>query len=181
MGSITLPRAVLEQYGTDFFVETGSFTGGAIETAIEAGFSDIRSVEIDPSMYATCVEKFRHDLRVTLYFGDSLALLSEMIADISDPITFWLDAHAGNSNTSGRVPYPLLEELEIIAEHPVKNHVIMIDDVRLFGKGGWKDVTRFKVLDKLLAINRDYEITFVDSNGFQSDILIAHLLEDEDD
>lgn len=180
-GSITLPLEVLQKYGTEYFVETGSFTGGAIEEAINASFSDIRSVEIDPGMYATCVDRFANDTRVTLYFGDSLDLLPEMIDDIDEKITFWLDAHAGNSPTAGRLAAPLLEELDIIAKHKRRDHVLLIDDVRLFGKRGWDFVTKYEVLERILAINSKYAIVYENSKGFERDILVAYIPEDEGD
>lgn len=179
--SVTLPIELLYKYHNDYFVETGSFEGGAIQAAIDAGFSDIRSIEVDPGYFDHCSNRFQHDLRVTLFLGDSLELLPKMIEDITDPITFWLDAHYGNSPTNGSDPTPLISELQLIGQHPVKSHTIMIDDIRLFGKSGWEKITKFGVIDALLKINNKYEIVFENSLGYENDIIVAYIVEGEDD
>jgi len=176
--SITLTEELLLLYGTDYFVETGTFKGGAVKMAIEAGFSDIRSIDVDEAMYLAAVERFNNDSRVTLYHGDSLKLLSEMIADITEPITFWLDAHDGNAG-SGSVQAPLLEELRIIGEHCVKDHVILIDDVQLMGKSFWHDVTKEKVEEAIKKINPLYQIYYEDSRAYKRDILVAVVKREE--
>lgn len=179
--SVTLPKDLLIRYYSDYFVETGSFFGGAIQTAIDAGFSEIRSIEVDPELYLYCQNRFMYDTRVTLYLGDTLEELPRVIADISDRITFWLDAHYGNSPTQGEDPTPLLRELSIIKEHPRHDHILLIDDVRLFGKNGWDRVTKFSVLETILEINPRYEIAYMDSKLFPQDILVAYIPEDTDD
>lgn len=170
--SITLTEEVLYFYGTNYFVETGTYRGGAVELAIEAGFSDIRSVEIDLELFEHCRERFANDTRVTLYWGDSLDRLPEMICDIDEPITFWLDAHNGNSSTSGKMYAPILKELELISHHPVKDHVIIIDDVRLMGSTEW-GVTKEDVIEAIHKINPRYVINYEDSRAAEKDIMIA--------
>jgi len=176
--SVTLPKALLEKYYSEYFVETGSFYGGAIQLAIECGFSDIRSIEVDPDLYAHCCDRFRHDLRVGLFLGDSARELPFVIEDIDDRITFWLDAHAGNSPTVGETLAPLLKELDIIARHPRRDHIIMIDDVRLFGKNYWGLVTEKAVLGGLRDINPDYKIVYENSKLYPDDILVAYVSEE---
>ena len=171
----TLTKRILETYGTDYFVETGTFHGAGVEVAIEAGMSDIRSVETHYDFFIECKNAFCDDTRVQLWHGDSLDLLPTMIEGISDRITFWLDAHDGNSPTSGKNRAPLLEELKIIGQHPVKDHVILIDDVRLFGIGFWEGVTQINVVNAILAINPNYVVIYEDSSAFSEDILVAYV------
>lgn len=130
-------------------------------------------MEIDPELFNYCFERFYDDLRVRLYFGDSLEQLPIMIKEISDPITFWLDAHAGNSATAGKIYAPLLQELDIIATHDVKSHIILIDDVRLFGHGFWTMISKEKVEYIIHKINPNYSIEYCDSKGYKNDILVA--------
>lgn len=101
-----------------------------------------------------------------------------MIAEIDEPITFWLDAHAGNSATAGRIYAPLLHELEIIGAHKIKDHVILIDDIRLFGQGIWVNISVDKVMAIIRAINPKYTFRFCDSRGYPQDILVA-VVEDD--
>jgi hypothetical protein len=70
-----------------------------------------------------------------------------------------------------------LDELAVIAQYPIKNHVILIDDMRLCGLGNWRYVSREKVIEAIMKINPSYEIEFVDSPYFAADILIAHVPE----
>jgi hypothetical protein len=171
----TLTKDLLEKYGTDYFVETGTFHGAGVDVAIAAGMSDIRSVETHYDFFAECKDRFCDDTRVQLWHGDSLDLLPMIIENISDRITFWLDAHDGNSPTSGKKRAPLLEEIEIIGQHPIKDHVILIDDVRLFGVGFWEGVTQIGVINALLKINPNYVVIYENSSAYPEDILVAYV------
>lgn len=69
----------------------------------------------------------------------------------------------GDRNTA-----PLLEELRIISTHRISHHVILIDDVHLFG-----ELPQFPTLDavkaKLRDINPEYNI------HREGDILVAEV------
>ncbi|MFT6128281.1 MAG: hypothetical protein ACJAVA_002782 [Flavobacteriaceae bacterium] len=63
--------------------------------------------------------------------GDTREHLRNIIAE-NDNILFWLDAHWSGGDTYGATDEcPLVEELNIIFEYN-KNHVVLIDDARLF-------------------------------------------------
>jgi hypothetical protein len=181
MENTTLTRELLEKYKSDYFIETGAHHGFAIQLALDAGISDIRSVEIDYDLYEECSAKFRDDTRVTIWWGDSLDSMPEMLDDIADRITFWLDAHGGNSPTVGPIEVPLLRELELIRHHHRKDNIIMIDDVRLMGEGPWIDVTKIRVIDKILEINPSYLIVYEDSANYKGDVMIAYVPEVNND
>lgn len=67
---------------------------------------------------------------------------------------------------------PILQELEAIKNHPIKNHTILIDDVRMFGTRDFDGVTLDQITDKLREINPNYSIFF--EKGYQAnDILVA--------
>ena len=118
----------------NYFVETGSYYGKGIQWAIDAGFKNIISIEITPKYYDLCVEKFKDNKNVNVFFGDSVKLLPFVVNDINEPITFWLDAHYTESTTLyGDKKCPLIEELEIIKSHVRKfKDTILIDDLRCF-------------------------------------------------
>lgn len=69
---------------------------------------------------------------------------------------------------------PVLQELEQIKKHPIKNHTILIDDVRLFGTIEFDYVTLDQIIDKVLEINPNYNISFV-PGYVQNDILVAQI------
>ena len=192
------PEVVGSQYKNQIFLETGTFEGGGVWTALEMGFSTIISIEIDRDYFQKSrryIETFgSHEVgekifdddplffqfqsgqQVYLYLGDSMEVLPRILKNISTPITFWLDAHAGNTPTHGKILVPLLEELDIISKHPVKNHSFLIDDRRLMGVNYWGEVTQDKVISKLLEINENYVIEYIDSPHAAQDIIGAFVL-----
>jgi hypothetical protein len=111
------------------------------------------------------------DGRLTLINGDSSVELEKLLENIDEPCCFWLDAHAGASKFArGEIDVPLLNELKVIKNHHIKNHVIAIDDAHLFGKThndadgnilcDYRDVTRDLVQERIMDINKDYEIGY---------------------
>ena len=57
----------------------------------------------------------------------------ELLHDIHEPALFWLDGHySGGFTARGDKETPVEAELRAILAHPVKGHVILIDDARCF-------------------------------------------------
>jgi len=162
-----LKKEVIQKYMNNVFVESGSLVGGAIETALSVGFKKVLSVELAEKYYNICKNKFDNDPRVTLFFGDVELLLWDMIKDIKEPITFWLDGHeSGGDTAKGIHGDPMTQELEIIKLHPIKTHTILIDDVR-----GNPDPNLFKLLKD---INNKYN--FIMEDGYVvNDVLVAQI------
>lgn len=87
------------------------------------------------------MRRFSNDLKVSIVHGDSSTQLSNILHSINIPCVFWLDGHyssefqLGNKyiiTANGGKNTPILDELIQIKLHIVKNHVILIDDARLF-------------------------------------------------
>lgn len=75
------------------------------------------------------------DEKLTLINGDSAKYLEIVLQEVTEPALIWLDAHAGAQKYArGPEDVPLLTELEVIKNHPIKDHIIAIDDAHLFGK-----------------------------------------------
>ena len=171
----------LKQYLNPIFIETGSFHGGGIATALKAGFKKIYSIEVKQEYYDECTEKFTQEIkegRVNLILGDSLVELGKLVPKLDRPATFWLDAH-NHCGGYGVKQCPLYEELDAIAAHPIKSHTLLIDDVRLFGdQETWgKKITHEDVVERVKTVNKNYDITY--EHGFQKDdVLVALLKED---
>lgn len=167
-----------ERYKHRYFVETGSYDGGGIALAVDAGFQEIHSIELAERYYKECMDRFAKHPNIHLWLGDSGKMLTQVIEKIDEPITFWLDAHWSDGATArGDSNTPILKELEAIQRHPVKTHTILIDDVRQFGKWEHDFIPLQAILQKLYEINPNYVITYED--GFRpKDILVAQVPKD---
>lgn len=171
-----LTQGFLNQYPNRYFVETGTWVGNGVISAQQAGFAEIHSIELSERYYSYCKEMFHGAENVHLWLGDSGALLADVIRDMHEPITFWLDGHfSGNDTAQGIENTPILKELEAIRQHPIKTHTLLIDDVRLFGSAEFDFVPLHVIVQKIREINPNYIITFADGHPFPRDILVAYV------
>jgi hypothetical protein len=128
----TLLRAAGRRFGLRTLVETGTWHGGTVE-ALLSDFDRIVSIELDESLHRAARERFAGAPHVTLLRGDSATRLPEVLAGLREPALFWLDAHWSAGDTArGAVDTPVSTELEGVLAHPVRGHVVLIDDARLF-------------------------------------------------
>lgn len=176
----------LKKYITPVFIETGIGQAGlGIQKALDAGFEHIVSMDICQDLFDRACVKFKNHIelgRVRLLRGDSAQLLPEILKELDCHATFWLDAHIDGPDSAGlsKVKCPLFTELDAIKNHHIKNHVVMIDDRRLFkdneirdNVNGWgNEVTETELRQRLKAINPLYKIIYED--GYQpDDVLVA--------
>ena len=171
---------VFKKYPNTYFVETGSYLGDGIQNALDTdNFEEIYSIELSSYYYKICKVRFADFSNVYLYRGDSSKVLKKVIKKIDAPATFWLDGHYSAGNTArGDTNSPILNELEIIKNHKLHTHTILIDDVRLFGTEEFDFVTLDMIIAKLLEINPNYTIVF--ENGYvNDDILVAYIKKKE--
>jgi len=161
-------KELFKKYPNPVFVETGSNFGEGIQLAIDAGFKDIYSIELNQEYYEHCVARFKEYSNVHLIFGDSRLVMDELLSKIDEPITFWLDAHYYKESICA-----LSQEIEAISKHHIKTHTFIIDDLRdlvNYGLGLNIDVLK----QKISLINDKYAFRLED--GYvQDDILIATL------
>jgi hypothetical protein len=114
-------------------------------------------------------------------FGDSVQVLPKILQNIKEVVVFWLDGHWSMGDTAkGPLDVPLLHELDAISKHPIKNHILLIDDIRLIGNAsepveGWRNFSIQDVKDKILSINPDYKFHFEEGH-VKDDILVAEFL-----
>lgn len=161
-------KGFFNRFMNPVFIETGSGGGGGIQSAIDAGFPLIYSIELSEVLYTFCSEYFKDKKNVHVIFGDSQRVLWDIISKINTPITFWLDAHLTDALSAGDpIKPPLIEEIEIIGRHSIKNHTVLIDDLRCWG---WNDL----LMEKLSLVNPDYQFTIEDGT-FEKDILVAQV------
>jgi hypothetical protein len=174
-------KEVFAKYPNQYFIETGSHCGDGIQAAIESGFCQIYSIELQEEFYDRCVVRFGLHPATSnqehLFYGDSADVLALILQEIDAPATFWLDGHySGEGTGRANSNTPLLKELELIARHPIRTHTILIDDVRCFGTIAFDFISLEEVKQKILSINPSYEFSF--ENGFvDNDVLVARILE----
>jgi hypothetical protein len=133
--------------GHRLFVETGTFLG---ETTLAMAdlFERCWTVEIDKALFEQAAAKFATRSNIKALHGDSETLIVDILKEIDAPAIFWLDGHYSHANTGrGTSDTPIVNELAKIFEHPIKRHVILIDDARDFiGVNGYptiKNLHRF--------------------------------------
>lgn len=113
------------------FVETGTFLGG---TAVWASrfFERVYTIENARDLYDRAVATYGHVENVRFLFGRTVERLPEVVSELDAPAVFWLDAHWSGGETYGaEEECPLLEEIGAVNASP-HEHVILIDDARLF-------------------------------------------------
>lgn len=120
-----------KKYKTDLFIETGSYLGDGIQQALEAGYEKIISIELSDRYFKESTERFISEPKVTVVQGDSYKVLPVILNEINTKATFWLDGHHSCGDTAlGDYWAPLMKELNAIKNHKIKDHTIMIDDMR---------------------------------------------------
>jgi len=181
MNDSTLKPELLQRYAGDrnVFIETGTSRGEGLQTAIDFGFEKYFSVEANAEVYSKACTRFAGQPNVELLLGDGGQVLNGLLRYVTEPAVFWLDSHWSTGEAplaQGVDPCPLLAELRAIAEHHVKDHVILIDDIRYFWKGiaQWNNITVNDILQMVLDVNPLYWVRFEEGVG-PVDILVATL------
>jgi hypothetical protein len=125
---------------TEVFIETGTYMGDTVEF-LKNDFKQLFSIELNEDLAAKATKRFSSDPKIRIVQGDSATQLAAILSEIDRPVAFWLDGHYSSEFQSGdeyivtgkgEKDTPVMEELIQISRHPVKNHVILIDDARLF-------------------------------------------------
>lgn len=148
---------------TNHYIETGTYLGDGIKCVIN-NYDTIHSIELSEKWYEHNVEQFKNNKNVKMYLGDSKTILHELLKNINEPVTIYLDAHySGGTTAFGDEETPLLHELNILKNREY-NDIIIIDDCRLLGKSGicgcepnhpvypsmnfdWTDITENKIFE----------------------------------
>jgi hypothetical protein len=134
-----LKQRVVREYGQKFglktLVETGTYYGEMV-AATKDYFDRIYSIEFVPALAERAKGKFARDEHIRIFCGDSRVMLPEVLALLTGPALFWLDAGyygwVGKQGDQQR----LSAELEMILSHP-HSHIILLDDARgLTGRDG---------------------------------------------
>lgn len=143
-------RSYLKRYSLSHFIETGTYLGDTLNYIARTGVQCI-SIELSESLYNDARRRFKAFDNVKLVQGDSGKKIPEILSDLRVPVLFWLDGHYSAGITAKAETHtPVSSELRAILDHPVKQHVILIDDARCFD--GTND---YPHLDELLRVIRE--------------------------
>lgn len=159
---------------SDTFIETGSGHGDGIQRALDAGFTQVISIEAYYENFMVCAKRFAGDGRVHLYYGTSQDVLPRLIQAYSGPCVFYLDAHPSAENSYGYVEAArgdaayfqdtvIRAELALILRDHLR-HVILIDDMH----GDSRDCAH-QYMQMILDAKGGYNFAFYDENLSGSD------------
>ena len=167
-------RAIILEYkkkfSTNILVETGTFLGDTVEQ-FKNDFEKIISFELSDELAANAQKRFENYSHIKIVQGDSGKLLLDQLKEIDNPCLFWLDGHYSSEffmgdqyiiTAKGDKNTPIVEELKKILSHPVKQHVILIDDARCFtGNDDYPTIDELKKIiseyrnDMSIVVKRD--------------------------
>jgi hypothetical protein len=179
MSESTLSVEVLKDYPNPVYIETGTGAGESVQVAIDADFTKIITIEANPEVYVKACLRFQENDNVLLVMGDSGKVLPGILANTHERTTFWLDAHWSTGEQdlgSGVNKCPILYDLRAIAGHEIKNHTILVDDIRYFRQGipQWNNVRLGDIMEVVMNINPDYRMSFRDGH-VKDDILVCEV------
>ncbi len=154
--------------------------------ALRSNFTKIYCIELKDEWVNLGMDVFKNEIlegRYNLYKDDSQNM-SKYLNDetFSERTMFFLDAHVDNSNIHNyKFKCPLFEELKAINTLSRKDHIILIDDLRILNETHpWGETSygTINFLDKIkeyvLEINPDYKFTTLE--GVQSDdVLLCYI------
>lgn len=142
-------RAILREHGQRFgcrvFIETGTYLGDTLH-ALRDDFAELHSIELSPQLYQDAKRRFKDTPQIKLHQGNSGDVLPHLLESLDEPCLFWLDGHASGHDTAQPDELtPILREVKAIAGHRIKQHCILIDDAREFGRGkGYPSLKRVR-------------------------------------
>lgn len=168
----------LKKYNNTIFVETGTFLGNGLQCALNAGFQKCYSIEIHNYLFEKARLRFKKEIKegkVILQLGDSEKILSKIISELTQPATFWLDAHiSAQYGEKLARNCPIIGELDKIKNHEIKTHTLLIDDLNCFGRPAHDRISIDTVKEKILEINKNYKFELLDA-ARPANILAAYI------
>ena len=152
-------KEIAQKYSLKIFVETGTYMGTMLE-ALQNEFDSIISIELSEKLAVRAKNKFKSSSHIEIIQGNSGEKISLVLKKLNQPALFWLDGHySGGVTAKADLETPILSEVKNILEHPIKQHILLIDDARLFN--GTRDYPTHEELRKFVSrfsSNFTYEV-----------------------
>jgi hypothetical protein len=131
----------------DVWIETGTYRGNGVVSALGLGFREVHTVEVYPERFQELESNnsaLCHDPRVHRYLGSSRDWLPVIIGSVTDRnVVFWLDGHYQGESQEERdriSECPVVDELKAIVASPWKRSVLVcVDDSNLFTDAYWEN------------------------------------------
>ena len=136
-----------------YFVETGTFRAVTIST-MEPYFNKLFTIEVAEPLWKAAKTKYQKKSKINFILGDSSKEIPKLIKnELDKPTIFFLDGHYSAGVTGYAEKHvPLYEELTSIINDFKSEAIIIIDDIRIFGKldsgiCDWRDINIESCLD----------------------------------
>jgi hypothetical protein len=162
------------------FIETGTYKGDTT-FCMEQYFMKVYTIEIKKEFYDEVKGTYKGE-KVKFYHGDSSTVLIELLPSIVGKSLIFLDGHWSAGETGkGEKDTPLYEEIGTIMSLHEDEAIIIVDDVRLFGKGpnkgdeicDWEEINIERILR--LVESRMTDHYFLPSYLDPQDRMIIHI------
>jgi predicted O-methyltransferase YrrM len=138
-------------YETEVLVETGVLWG-TTGLYLKEKFKRIYTIDIDP---ASC-QLARHlfsGTHVEVIEGDSGKIMPSVLSNVHEDALFFLDGHSETDT-------PVLAELDAIAKHGSKGHVIVIDDLACFSRASGNYPSRQQMQEFVGKLFPEHQLVF---------------------
>ncbi len=181
---------VRKENNCTYYFETGLYDPRcdiSCKQALSSGFDKVFSVEIRKDFIELGKKIFKSDIdsgKLSLYLDDSTKIQKYIKSDDFklNKTMFFLDAHVDNQNIDKyQKKCPLFMELDAISKLERKDHIILVDDLRILKKPfPWREKSygniNFleEIKSKILSINKDYKFDTLNGH-IEDDVLIAYL------
>lgn len=178
------------KYNCKNYFETGLYDPRkevSSKTALKCNFGKVFSIEIREDWVNLGREVFKEEIesgRYTLYLDDSTNMEQYLsnTNDFDERTIFFLDAHVDNSSIKNfKRRCPLFEELSSIKGLNRKDHIILVDDLRIiknaypWGETGFGKIDFLQQIKELiLTINPEYKFDTLDGH-VKDDVLVAYV------
>lgn len=171
------------------YFETGLYDARhnvSSKQALKCNFDKVFCIEIRKDWVEIGQETFKEDIqkgRYNLYLDDSTNMKKYLTSDdFKNKTMFFLDAHVDNDNIHNyKKKCPLFEELSAIANLERKDHIILIDDLRIikgvfpWGERSYGNINFLEqIKNKILSINENYKFSTLNGH-IENDVLIAYV------